>query len=343
MGNRENEIVKLENGTRLYLDLIRIIAASFVLLGHSFYAYGIGALKDDAFFPPIQSIAVVFFFWLSGFLIAYQFSNINENFSLKNYIIHKAYRIIPEYWLCLFVILGIDALHIFINPSGYAYYESFNIKTFLGNMFFLQGLPIDGIRTTIEIFGSARPLWTLSVQWWFYFLFAIIYIMVKKKKITIIEFGFCGLIVILNVAYLKEFGIIFAFGIIGYHLYKKINATMGGLFAVFSAMLYIVYGRITNQIFSNYGIILLSVTLIGGAAFFSARQVSNPNIFRTIGLVTFEIYLIHYSVIDVIHDIFADRNSEILFLIGIIISLVVSILIFYCVKKSKDLIQRKLG
>ena len=337
----ENKAVSLENGIKLYLDIIRIVAATLVLLGHSFYAYNIGFLKDDTLFPPIQSIAVVIFFWLSGFLIARQFSSADESFSLKSFAIHKAQRIIPEYWLCLFGVLGIDALHIIFSPEKYVFYEAFNAKTFIGNMFFLQGVPIDGVNGVIDMFGSARPLWTLSVQWWFYLLAASVFFIVKSRRIKIVELIMCGVFIVLDVVLIKEFGLVFSLGIIGYCLYRKIDKLIGGLIAAISGLLFVFYEKITHQVFSNYAVILLAVALIGGAAFFKTCQVNKPGMLRRAGLVTFEIYLVHYSVISFIKDSFEGLNTIFRFILGIIFSTVMSYGLYYLTETGRRIVKRK--
>jgi len=338
----DNRKAGLENGIKIYLDVVRIVAAVLVLLGHSFYAYGISVLKDDTYFPPVQSIAVVAFFWLSGFLMAYQFMNWGDDFSIKEFTIHKIRRIIPEYWICLLAVLGVDYLHLWMKPDGYNYGEAFNGLTFIGNMFFLQGVPIDGIGTKIQIFGSARPLWTLPVQWWFYFATASVYIVVKRKKIRITDLLFSAFIILLGIVLLKEFGFIFALGIIGYFLYGKISKCLGGLMGLGSGILFLAYEYLTRQVFSNYSVLLFSISLIGWAAFFRDSHYIPPKWLRSAGLISFELYLIHYSVIDYISDILEDFNALFKFSLGIAISIIVSIAIFIIVDRTYKKIIKKL-
>ena len=124
------------------LDIIRISAALFVLVGHSFSFYQLSILKDQAFFPYIQNIGVVLFFLLSGFLSAYTLTNKNKNhdYCFKEYFIHKVLRVYKEYLPALFLIAIIDAISIFINGERYAYYQAFNIKQFIGNLLMLHNM-----------------------------------------------------------------------------------------------------------------------------------------------------------------------------------------------------------
>ncbi len=55
---------KVLNGTQqTILDLFRIVAAMFVLVGHSFSFYQTTIFKDQTYFPYIQNIGVVVFFY----------------------------------------------------------------------------------------------------------------------------------------------------------------------------------------------------------------------------------------------------------------------------------------
>ena len=54
-----------------FLNILRIIAAACVVLGHGFSIFKIGPLQDTKYFPNIQSLAVLVFFILSGFLTSF--------------------------------------------------------------------------------------------------------------------------------------------------------------------------------------------------------------------------------------------------------------------------------
>lgn len=50
------------------LNLIRITAAWFVLLGHGLSLCSLTVFRNDAVFPYMQNIGVVLLFFISGFL-----------------------------------------------------------------------------------------------------------------------------------------------------------------------------------------------------------------------------------------------------------------------------------
>ena len=111
----------LEPGTKVILDLLRIFLIGCVVLGHGFYAYGLTIFKNDEYFPAIQSLAVVGIFWLSGFLTAYQIMNRKDNYKISSFVLHKAKRVIPEYWACILFIIAIDKLHINLSMPRFKY------------------------------------------------------------------------------------------------------------------------------------------------------------------------------------------------------------------------------
>lgn len=52
------------------LDFLRVLASQAVLLGHCFNMYGVTPLKDQTYFPFIQTMGVVLLFAMSGILFA---------------------------------------------------------------------------------------------------------------------------------------------------------------------------------------------------------------------------------------------------------------------------------
>ena len=65
------KFIPLGNGPSFFLDFLRAFSAQAVLFGHSFRYMGLFENLRPPQFPYIQNIAVVIFFFLSGFLITY--------------------------------------------------------------------------------------------------------------------------------------------------------------------------------------------------------------------------------------------------------------------------------
>ncbi len=62
---------KLTGQQETFLDLFRILAAFFVVIGHSLGFYQLTVFQDDRYFCYWKEIGVVMLFLLSGFLLAY--------------------------------------------------------------------------------------------------------------------------------------------------------------------------------------------------------------------------------------------------------------------------------
>jgi peptidoglycan/LPS O-acetylase OafA/YrhL len=112
------------------------------------HADSIGAYIDRL------NVGVAIFFVLSGFLIFRPFAQSLIHGSplpkTRNYYLKRASRILPGYWLALFVLAGLDALTI-VNTSG-----------FVRNVFIVHPFTED------NVFTGIAQAWTLSVELSFY-------------------------------------------------------------------------------------------------------------------------------------------------------------------------------
>jgi len=180
--------MKLTRSSSVLLDLIRGVSAQFVVIGHLFSFYNIFSLGQHENRFLIQNFGVVIFFILSGFLIAYSVDSKAEKevYTFRHFFIDRFSRIFIAYVPALFIIALIDLLAYKISGNT-AYADAQNVPTFIGNVFMLQNFPIQNIlrkifnyKTYITSFGSARPLWTVAVEWWIYLFFGFVYF----KRIT---------------------------------------------------------------------------------------------------------------------------------------------------------------
>jgi peptidoglycan/LPS O-acetylase OafA/YrhL len=167
---------RLTEGNSILLDLIRGLSAQAVVFGHALYFFGIIGLDTDPGTLVVQNFAVLIFFVLSGFLISYSTANKikrREDYGFRTYFIDRFSRIYVTLLPALLIVLVLDTISRQLYPTAYAYDASFNLATFLGNLFMLQDIPgvpqIIGQRMTS--FGSGQPFWTLAIEWWIYMFF----------------------------------------------------------------------------------------------------------------------------------------------------------------------------
>ena len=171
---------RLSESNSIFLDLIRGISAQLVLIGHGIFLFD---LFDWDRTISMQEIAVLIFFILSGFIISYSsFSKKLNGYGFKRYFIDRFSRIYPPLFLGLVFALIVDNIIIYFAPSEYPYYDHFNLTSFFGTLFNLEGFPIISKSFDIEPFGTARPTWSLAIEWWLYMAFGYFFFIIHKIK-----------------------------------------------------------------------------------------------------------------------------------------------------------------
>lgn len=167
------------------LDLVRGIAALLVCISHwrnllfvPFKQVQSVALAPFYLLTSCGHAAVVIFFVLSGYLVGGSaLRSIREGkFSWARYTVHRSVRLevvlIPGLLLCAICDLSGIALgrapDLYAGMSGNGVTGNVNASltpdAFIGNMVFLQQI-------TVPTFGSDGALWSLSYEFWYYFLF----------------------------------------------------------------------------------------------------------------------------------------------------------------------------
>ena len=189
-----NEL-KLSSTTSSMLDLIRALSAQGVLFGHCISFLGIFPWLQPPNAPYMQNLGVVVFFLLSGLLIPYTVVR-NKNrggYSWGHFFIDRFAQIYSGYLPGLIVIFLIDFINISFWPSSYNYYNAWGVGTFIANIFMLQDNPILVWASSSSFavlswvpsftsFGSARPLWTIAIEWWIYLFFG--WVVLGKNILT---------------------------------------------------------------------------------------------------------------------------------------------------------------
>jgi len=157
---------------RLYsLEVLRFIAAFTIMYGHFVVHYLFNDINTDkGFFPnylnPFASLAVPFFFMMSGAIFAMNYGNIisKGEITLHNYILKRVARLYPLHFLTL--IIAAITQHYILNISGkYYYIENNDFYHFILNLFFASDW---GLQTG-NSFNS--PVWSVSHEFLIYFVF----------------------------------------------------------------------------------------------------------------------------------------------------------------------------
>lgn len=163
----------------LYLDAVRFIAALWVALAH-FQAWGFAPPELAALLPESGRDAVILFFVLSGFVIAYTAGRKDG----RTYALDRAARI---YSVAIPVVLATTLFALWGIGSGANGYERFYQAdhillylgiyfSFLGNAWFLQEVPF-----------AITPYWSLNFEVWYYVLFGALFYL--RGVVRILVFG----------------------------------------------------------------------------------------------------------------------------------------------------------
>jgi len=153
------------------LDSLRGLSTILIVVYHISFVSGhtVAHANSSGAYIDRLNIGVAIFFVLSGFLIFRPFSHSLIHGSplpkTRNYYLKRAARILPGYWLALFVLAGLDALTI-VNTSG-----------FIRNVFIVHSF------TEHNVFTGIRQAWTLAIEMSFYVVVpAFAYIFVRHPK-----------------------------------------------------------------------------------------------------------------------------------------------------------------
>lgn len=145
-------------------------------------------------------------------------------------------RIYSAYLPCLIIIFCIDTLlwHLNIYPSEYAH--AFSVPLALANVFMLNAAPVFykvhlSFLFGFEQFGTARPLWTLSLEWWTYMAFglwAFHWTKVTKRPRLIPLFLLISWVPLVNIfgKYGGDLVLVWLIGAVYYHYLRRSDGGM---------------------------------------------------------------------------------------------------------------------
>lgn len=292
----------------LYLDLVRFCAAVLVVLAH-FCQHGVVSAAATQFLPQLGREAVVIFFVLSGFVIAY--TSGKTAVSLRQYFVARCARIFSVALPILFAAFAMVALatQVFDQqvPGSYQLdklyiYVPMHLL-FTGELWNLSQAP-----------PWLEPYWSLSYEVWYYVLFGAL--MYSSGKIRLV------LVATLLLVMGHKLWLLLPVWMSGVYLYRhqqalriSVNqARFGWLMTILALILYKAYGidallrAYGNHIWPFPGLTLGSADryladyavcaivyvnfLFARQAQFSILQLASTPI-RSVATYTFTLYLIH--------------------------------------------------
>jgi len=159
----------------IYLDLLRFTAAFLVFLDH-LVSYGFFTTEQAYFIPQLGREAVIIFFVLSGYVIAYTTDTRNPN--VTDYFIARAARIYSVALPILLLAFIAFAINFFLFNDSTPNYQinSFYIYIpfhllFVGELWNLSEVP-----------PWLGTYWSLNYEIWYYTLFGVFFYSPKSLK-----------------------------------------------------------------------------------------------------------------------------------------------------------------
>lgn len=178
----------MSESRRIYfkgLNALRFFAAFFVVLHHAEVIRAKNGLPNFEHYSVFQNgtLAVSFFFVLSGFLITYLLLDEirqTSDVSITRFYIRRVKRIWPLYFLLVFI--GLVAIPLFLNLIHYDYKMPYHTST-AGLLFaFFLSFVVNAL------YGShlLEPLWSIGVEEYFYLIWAPLFKFLKRNPLKII-------------------------------------------------------------------------------------------------------------------------------------------------------------
>lgn len=323
----------------IWLDFIRGSCAIAVCAGHlravaiaDYSSLATTSLLQKVFYAAtgLGHQAVMVFFVLIGFFVGGAALKNRKQFDILKYATTRLTRLwivlIPALLVTAVVDLALEAYCPNVlsgnyrsiwnsGPGGDSPYSA-SIGTFVANIFFLQTI-------TAPVFGTNSPLWSLANEFWYYFLFPIILIVlqghIKSKKLSIHErlaFGIVGLTLVLwlPVGIMEGF-VIWCMGLVVYATQGKATGKLNTALLALGTLLFVGalgYSK-SKGIQHNLGISsdfligatfsILAIGIVGRAS-----PISSPIWFSKLAKVasdfSFSLYLIHFPFVVLIGGLF---------------------------------------
>lgn len=333
------------NGFSTNINLLRFIAAIFVIFSHSFY---VAASQEDPFsvFCNQQTnfggVALAIFFFLSGFYVTKSLYKKND---VKEYFSKRCVRIFPQLWIVILlsvVILG----PIFTSHTIGDYFCNKDTYLYLLNGFLIPIHNLPGVfGNNVYDITVNGPLWTMPVEFAAYCGLAIILILSKhilknekaqKVLHVICTFVLLVIFVMLDIFLKNDFlitvlrpMIIFFMGVLYCDYSEKI--TLSVPVAIFMLVITALACRIGML---NYALIIglpyIIVTLMLGT-----KQIT---IDSKIFAVSYEMYLFGWPIQQIVTHFFGgEMNPYLNWIITMPIVIVLAYILFVIIEKIEKM------
>ncbi|VAW98538.1 Acyltransferase 3 [hydrothermal vent metagenome] len=171
--------MKIHPTVSIYLDLVRFVAAVFVVFTHLRHEKFSGDLLN---YGSTGNEAVMIFFVLSGFVVAYAVDT--KDNTLRDFMLSRLARLYSVALPALILTVLLDQTGRLIDASvyDYEYYRAdWPIIRFVANLFFSTEFWFVSIRPF-----SNGPFWSLGYEFWYYMIFGVAVFLKGRTRIILI-------------------------------------------------------------------------------------------------------------------------------------------------------------
>ena len=180
----------------LYIESLRGIAALIVAIFH----FDIGSVFNNEL-TKNGWLMVDFFFVLSGFVISLNYLDEIKSFTdIVQFQIKRFFRLYPLHFIMLLIFLAIECSKYYVKlkfdlNSTIPAFTFNNFNTFITNIFLIHNLTDDRLTWNVQS-------WSISSEFFTYFLFGLIVLFSARKKLIINIFSIA--IVLLSFYFLQN-------------------------------------------------------------------------------------------------------------------------------------------
>jgi len=334
--------------TSIFLDILRFLAAIVVFLVHIYEVF----LPDGEYFKTLSNLAhgaVVVFFVLSGYVITFSITLKKRNFT--EYISARFSRLYSIFLPAILLTIICSIIIFKINTSVYdEYNRGFELIRYLLSIFFLNEFWFFSASPPINM-----PMWSLGYEFWFYIIFGAFF----YKKSGFKGWYFPLLLSIFIGPKVLLMMVIWIFGYFSYKLPKlKISNNKSFIFSIIFLLisLYMVFYLrsipfelgskplfYSAQFIKDYFVgFLIAISIWFLPLSNNPKNGNETELFlqkkaRTIGDLTFSIYILHKPIIILCSAVFPisfDINYKLLLSFLITITICVILGLFLESKKN---------
>ena len=333
-------------------DILRLLAACFVIVTHSFSLLGKGEMDLLSYYSKgmisFSHLGVAIFFVISGYLIL---NSAIYSSSAKSYFWKRLLRILPGLLVVLLIsvfILG----PILTSKSAFSYFADIQTYKHLVtiSIYNINHLNLPGVFSENHNSAVNGSLWTLQYEFTCYLLVAFLVFIFKSEKIKLtylVYFLFILLISArfflgdryfwynystpylfgLNIMYITEWSIYFTAGMVIYLLKDKFNyfnwltIILLGLFIILVSFNYLSFARLALYF------------LVPVVVYYFAFLVKSIQIPTQIGDISYGMYIYAFPIQQTILNLYPSIKVEYFIFVSIICTIPFAFLSWHYIEK----------